>query len=151
MGGVGMTAPPPSRAARPLTNKLAQLVKLAPDEIAILEELQSVTRTVRRNREILTEGQKYAALFVLIDGVSIRYRILHDGRRQILNIALPGTLSGFPAAFLTKRYTRLPRLPRLRSLRFRSGVCSVSSTAIPDWQPRYSGPLPVRLQSMRSI
>src|SRR5262249_41050198 len=102
MGGVGMTAPAPSRAARPLTNKLAQLVKLAPDEIAVLEDLQSATRSVRRNREILTEGQKYDGLFVLIDGVSIRYRILHDGRRQILNIALPGDFIGFPSNFFDK-------------------------------------------------
>jgi CRP-like cAMP-binding protein len=97
-----MTAPPPSRAARPLTNKLAQLVKLAPDEIAVLEGLQSITRTVRRNREIITEGHKYDALFVLIDGISIRYRILHDGRRQILNIALPGDFIGFPSNFFDK-------------------------------------------------
>jgi CRP-like cAMP-binding protein len=97
-----MTAPPPSRAARPLTNKLAQLVKLAADEIAVLEGLQSITRTVRRNREIITEGHKYDALFVLIDGISIRYRILHDGRRQILNIALPGDFIGFPSSFFDK-------------------------------------------------
>ena len=71
-----MTAQPTiakPRGARPLTYKLAQLVALAPDEIAVLEDLQSTTRIVRRNREILTEGQQYDALFVLIDGVSIRF------------------------------------------------------------------------------
>jgi hypothetical protein len=58
------------------------LVRLAPDEIAILEDLQSTTRAVGRNREVLTQGQKYDVLFVLIDGAAIRYRILHDGRRK---------------------------------------------------------------------
>ncbi len=100
-----MTAEPTianPRGGRPFTHKLVQLVTLAPDEIAVLEDLQSTTRIVRRNREILTEGQKYDALFILIDGVSIRYRILHDGRRQILNIALPGDLIGFPSSFFEK-------------------------------------------------
>ena len=96
-----MTAPP-SGPASPLTKKLAHLVRLAPDEIAILEDLQSATRAVRRNREILTQGQKYDVLFILIDGIAIRYRILHDGRRQVLNIALPGDFIGFPSTFFEK-------------------------------------------------
>src|SRR6516165_6240575 len=85
--------------ARPLTRKLTRLVALAPEEISILDDLQSATRVIRRNREIMTEGRKYDALLVLIDGVSLRSRILHDGRRQILNIALPGDFIGFPSAF----------------------------------------------------
>jgi CRP-like cAMP-binding protein len=88
-----------SGAATPLTRKLSRLVTLAPDEIAILDDMQSATRVIRRNREIMTEGRKYDALLILIDGVSIRCRILHDGRRQILNIALPGDFIGFPSAF----------------------------------------------------
>jgi CRP-like cAMP-binding protein len=104
-GDVDMTALPTAknpRGERPFTYKLTQLVTLLPDEIAVLEDLQSATRMVRRNREILTEGQKYDSLFALIDGVSMPYRILHDGRRQILNIALPGDLIGFPSNFFEK-------------------------------------------------
>jgi CRP-like cAMP-binding protein len=91
--------PAKSGVANPLTRKLTRLVALAPDEIAILDDLQSATRVIRRNREIITEGRKYDALFILIDGVSIRCRILHDGRRQVLNIALPGDFIGFPSTF----------------------------------------------------
>src|SRR6516162_9521237 len=92
-----MTAKP--RVARPLTRKLGRLVTLGVDEIGMLDDIQSATRLIRRNREIMTEGRKYDALLILIDGVSIRYRVLHDGRRQILNIALPGDFIGFPSAF----------------------------------------------------
>ena len=63
------------------------------DEIAVLQH------SVRRDREIITQGRRYDALLVLIEGLSIRYRILHDGRRQILNIALPGDFIGLPACF----------------------------------------------------
>ena len=84
---------------RPLTRKLTQWIALSPAEVAVLGELQAPARTVPRNREIITEGRNYDGLFVLIDGVAIRYRVLHDGRRQILNVALPGDLIGFPACF----------------------------------------------------
>ena len=97
-----MNAPSASLTNTPLTRKLVQLVDLSPDEVTLLQGLQSMTRLVRRNREIVTQGRKYDALFVMIDGISIRYRILRDGRRQILNIALPGDFVGFPACFFDR-------------------------------------------------
>ena len=92
-------APTKVRVARPLTQKLSRLTTLSADETGVLDDLQSTTRVVRRNREIISEGRKYDGLLILIDGVAIRQRILHDGRRQILNIALPGDFIGFPNNF----------------------------------------------------
>lgn len=89
----------PSCVPAPLTAKLAGSVSLSPQEMAVLAELQVPIRPVRRHREIITEGRKYAELFVLLEGIAIRYRVSHDGRRQILNIALPGDFIGFPACF----------------------------------------------------
>jgi CRP-like cAMP-binding protein len=97
-----MISPSVPPVSLPLTRKLMQLVDLSPEEVAVLQGLQSKTQLVRRNREIVTLGRKYDAVFVMIDGISIRYRILHDGRRQILNIALPGDFVGFPACFFEK-------------------------------------------------
>jgi CRP-like cAMP-binding protein len=88
-----------SRAARPLTRKMAQIIPLSAAQSALLNELQSATRSVRRHREIVTEGHTYDGVFVLIEGIAIRYRILHDGRRQILNLVLPGDFIGFPGCF----------------------------------------------------
>ena len=65
--------------AAPPTRKLAQVVSLSADEVTVLRDLQSTIRFVRRNREIISEGRKYDGLLVLIEGVSIRYRVLHDG------------------------------------------------------------------------
>ena len=72
---------------------------LSPEEVAALAALQVPTRPVSRNREIISAGRRYDGVFVLIDGTAIRYRVLHDGRRQVLNIALPGDFIGFPASF----------------------------------------------------
>jgi CRP-like cAMP-binding protein len=83
----------------PLTRRLARLVELTPAEAAALHELQAAPRRLARGRELIREGRKYDALFVLLDGVAVRYRVLQDGRRQILNIVLPGEFIGFPGCF----------------------------------------------------
>ena len=87
------------RLDRPLTRKLSRLVTLSPAETAVLRELQSHGRRITRGREMVVEGRKYDELLILLDGVALRYRVLNDGRRQVLNIVLPGDLIGFPGCF----------------------------------------------------
>jgi CRP-like cAMP-binding protein len=83
----------------PFARKLAWLADLSPRESDILCALPSAQRTIRRNREIIIEGRNYEGLLVLLEGSAIRYRVLRDGRRQLLNIVLPGDLVGFPGCF----------------------------------------------------
>jgi CRP-like cAMP-binding protein len=82
-----------------LTQRLARLVALSPAEIAVLREFHASPRHVARGREIVVEGRKYDGLMVLMDGIAMRYRVLQDGRRQVLNIILPGDFIGFPGCF----------------------------------------------------
>lgn len=91
-----MTPPQP---ATPLTYKLAQLVRLSAAETAVLAEWQSAPRLVPRNRELVSEGRRYDGVLVLIEGTALRYSVLKDGRRQVLNIVLPGDFIGFPGCF----------------------------------------------------
>jgi CRP-like cAMP-binding protein len=83
----------------PLTRKLSRLVALSPTETELLRELQSHGRRVTRGREMVVEGRKYDELLILLDGVALRYRLLNDGRRQVLNLVLPGEFIGFPGCF----------------------------------------------------
>lgn len=83
----------------PLTHKLSRLIELAPAETAVLGEFQINPRRIARGREIVLEGRKYDGLMILIEGVALRYRVLQDGRRQVLNIILPGDFIGFPGCF----------------------------------------------------
>jgi CRP-like cAMP-binding protein len=86
-------------APNAFTLRLAQLVPLRSDEIEILSDLQTSTRMVQRHRDIITEGRSYGGLFIILAGTAIRYRILHDGRRQIVNIILPGDIVGTLGSF----------------------------------------------------
>lgn len=96
-----MGGPPPMPAViNAFARRLSQLVPLSPDEIAILRDLQSTTRTVQRHRDIITEGRHHGSLFIILEGNGIRYRILHDGRRQIVNIVLPGDIIGILGPFI---------------------------------------------------
>jgi len=90
---------PPAPLASALARKLASRTPLSPAELDILDALHDDVRSIAANRDIITEGYKYDALSVLRAGVAIRYRVLRDGRRQILNIVLPGDFIGFPACF----------------------------------------------------
>jgi CRP-like cAMP-binding protein len=90
---------PQSPPLSALTRKLATRTLLSPAELAILDALYDDTRPVAATRDIVTEGYKYDALAVLREGFAIRYRVLRDGRRQILNVVMPGDIIGFPACF----------------------------------------------------
>jgi len=68
-------------------------------EATALERLGSTTRTVRRGSDIIVHGRAYDSLFVLAEGFALRYRILVDGRRQALNVSIPGDTIGYPAYF----------------------------------------------------
>ncbi|MBV8120830.1 MAG: Crp/Fnr family transcriptional regulator [Alphaproteobacteria bacterium] len=83
----------------PLARKLAWFAELTPDDLKIVDDLHATTRAVRRNRDIVSEGRQYEMMFVLSEGSAVRYRILRDGRRQVLNILLPGDFVGFPGCF----------------------------------------------------
>lgn len=82
-----------------LIKKLSHFVALSPQETLVLQDLQSGRRRVRRHRDIVSEGRKYDVIFVLVEGFAVRRRVLKNGGCQILNVALPGDLIGFPGCF----------------------------------------------------
>jgi CRP-like cAMP-binding protein len=82
------------RPKAPLNQKLPVALPLLAREAATLLDLMSVARTVRAGQEIVSEGKRCTAVFLITDGIAMRYRILRDGQRQILNLLLPGNFAG---------------------------------------------------------
>jgi CRP/FNR family transcriptional regulator len=54
-------------------------------------------RTVAVGDAIYEEGELNYSVYVVLEGWVMLYKILEDGRRQILDFALPGTILGFGA------------------------------------------------------
>ncbi|SBV34057.1 putative transcriptional regulatory protein, Crp/Fnr family [uncultured Sphingopyxis sp.] len=68
---------------------------LGPGERVLWEaSLARNARDVRRGADILREGERPQALYVVLAGWAQKYRQLHDGRRQIVGIYLPGQICG---------------------------------------------------------
>ncbi len=77
-----------------LIEKLKLYVALNENEIEPLAGLLAQEQRVPRDREIVIQGRPYRALYVLNEGLALRYKILSDGRRQVLNLVVPGDLIG---------------------------------------------------------
>jgi CRP-like cAMP-binding protein len=82
----------------PLTDKLGAYLSLTPEETEFLAEMHEPRRKLRRHREIIIAGRQYDHLFILCSGVACRYKVLQDGKRQVLNLGLPGDFIGLPSS-----------------------------------------------------
>ena len=89
---------PPS-AVTQLLRRFKDNVPITPDELPVVREVGWEIREIRRRQSILTEGSKNRAVYFVVDGFLIRYRILRDGQRQIVDLALPGDFAARIADF----------------------------------------------------
>jgi CRP-like cAMP-binding protein len=67
-------------------------------ELAFINEMKRDHLHLPAGAEIIAAGQDQAELYTLYAGWAFRYKTLPDGRRQILNIHLPGDLVGLQGA-----------------------------------------------------
>jgi CRP-like cAMP-binding protein len=74
----------------PLVAKLSQFVPLSDTDVSVLEALCSSEKRLAGGVDIFAEGDAPRSTFVIRDGMACRYRILADGRRQILTFLIPG-------------------------------------------------------------
>jgi CRP/FNR family transcriptional regulator, anaerobic regulatory protein len=66
----------------------------SPGEIAVIEALKRAEVDHDAGDILIAEGGDDAPLYTVLAGWAIRYKTLADGRRQILNVMLPGDFIG---------------------------------------------------------
>ncbi len=58
--------------------------------------------SVEKRRDLVVDGYPYSKLCFVKDGMAARYKVLRNGKRQIVNILLPGDIVGLPGSFLDR-------------------------------------------------
>jgi CRP-like cAMP-binding protein len=77
----------------PLVRKLEQYVRLSMQDRAALDAVlrQKVVR-LRAREDVIREGDRPRHVYLVVRGWACRYKMLEDGRRQIMAFFLPGDL-----------------------------------------------------------
>jgi len=72
------------------------------EELEFVKSFKSGELNVDPRTTILQEGASSAHLYTVLEGWAFRYKTLPDGRRQVLNFALPGDFIGLQATLFNE-------------------------------------------------
>lgn len=71
-----------------------------PEEVAFVSEFKRGELSVEKGATILMEGTRNPHLYTVVTGFGFRYKLMRDGRRQILNYIVPGDLVGLQGTLM---------------------------------------------------
>src|SRR5262249_41262609 len=91
-----------SLAQHPFVARLSRFMQLSAADLSSLERILERERLVKRRKDLVVVGDEYRNLCFVKDGYAIRYKLLRSGKRQILNVILPGDVIGFPVSFFDR-------------------------------------------------
>ena len=111
-----------SLATHPFMTRLSRLVKLSAPDLSSLQRIFEDERLVKKRKDLVVVGHEYRNLCFVRDGYAIRYKLLHSGKRQILNVILPGDVIGFPVSFFDRSIYSVVALSDLTY-----NICSLDS------------------------
>ena len=84
------------------------------DELAFVQAFKSDEITITAGTTFLRHGTRNEHLFTVLNGWAFRYKMLDDGRRQILNYALPSDLIGLQGSLMEEMEHSVEALTDLR-------------------------------------
>lgn len=76
-------------------SKLGTYIELTQQDISVLQSFAERTHEYVEGQDILVQGEPSETVYLIQQGWAIRYKLLSDGRRQVLTFLLPGDLFGF--------------------------------------------------------
>lgn len=89
-------------AGHPFVTRLLRFMELSAADLTALSRIIEDERLVKKRHDLIVHGDEYRNLCFVRDGYAIRYRLLRNGKRQILNVILPGDVIGFPVSFFDR-------------------------------------------------
>jgi CRP-like cAMP-binding protein len=82
----------PASLSSPLIRKLEQLYPLTHEERSVLESACTRQLQFGADEDMVREGDKPSDCNLLLEGMSCRYKILSNGKRQIFSFHIPGDI-----------------------------------------------------------
>ena len=79
--------------------QFSKRLALSPNEVSTLEDILAAAMPVRRRQDLVFEGRRSRSVYLVVDGLLRRYRMMRDGHRQVVNIVVPGDVTGTPSCF----------------------------------------------------
>lgn len=73
-----------------------------PVELDFVSHFKKGELTVDKGATVLAEGTRNPHLYTVLIGWAFRYKLLPDGRRQIVNYAMPGDLIGLQGSLMSE-------------------------------------------------
>src|SRR5579862_9534680 len=84
----------------PFMARLKRLVDLTPGDTDALRKLIECELSVDKRRDLVVDGYQCSKLSFVKEGVAARYKVLRNGKRQIVHVLVPGDVIGLPGSFL---------------------------------------------------
>jgi CRP-like cAMP-binding protein len=103
-----------------------------PEELAFVSTFKRGEVEVERGETVLSEGSLNPHLYTVLFGVGFRYKLLKDGRRQILNYVFPGDLVGLQASLMGEIAHSVEALSAML-------LCTFERSRLPDLYRNYPG------------
>lgn len=89
-------------AEHPFIARLSRFMTIDASDLECLARIIESDHLVKKRQDLIIFGHEYRHLCFVREGYAIRYRLLRNGKRQVLNVVLPGDVIGFPVSFLDR-------------------------------------------------
>jgi len=86
--------------ADPFITRITKFVDLTLPDLQSLRSAIESELTVKKRRDLVLDGYHFCKLCFVKDGFAARYKLLRNGKRQIINFVLPGDVVGLAGSFL---------------------------------------------------
>ena len=74
----------------PMFARLSNIFNLSPEDRAAIERLPVTIRDHPADQDIVSDGERPTHCCIVLEGFTCRYKVISDGRRQILAFNIPG-------------------------------------------------------------
>jgi CRP-like cAMP-binding protein len=92
--------PSPTQCAKCPLRRVEIFRKFSAEELAFVQSFKSGELVLGAGSTIFSEGTDSPHLYTVLSGWAFKYKTLEDGRRQVLNFAMPGDFLGLQATIM---------------------------------------------------